>query len=323
MQPCLSSVSSTTPWARSGCRPTPGGRRRPSGRSRTSRSPALPIERGLIAALAMIKGAAALVNARLKVIDREMAQAIADAAAEVARGHVGRPLPDRRVPDGLGHVVEHERQRGDRDAGVGARSARRSTPTTTSTRRSPPTTCSRRPSTSPRPVGIVEDLIPALEHLAARAAQEAAQFAKVVKSGRTHLMDATPVTLGQEFGGYAAAIEHGIERLQAVLPRVGELPLGGTAVGTGINAPKAFAKRRHHAARRRHGPAAHRGPRPLRGPGGARRAWSRRRGRCASSRCRSSRSPTTSAGWAAAPHRARRDPHPRPAARSARSCRAR
>src|SRR5690606_30068395 len=63
----------------------------------------------------------------------------------------------------------------------------------------------------------------------------------VVKSGRTHLMDATPVTLGQEFSGYAAQIEHGIVRLQRSLPHVGELPLGGTAVGTGINAPKNFA----------------------------------------------------------------------------------
>src|SRR5205823_12361086 len=68
------------------------------------------------------------------------------------------------------------------------------------------------------------------------------QFKDVVKSRRTHLMDATPVRLGQEFGGYAAAVEHGVERLQSVLPRVGELPLGGTAVGTGINAPKGFAR---------------------------------------------------------------------------------
>ena len=64
----------------------------------------------------------------------------------------------------------------------------------------------------------------------------------MVKAGRTHLMDATPVTLGQEFGGYATAVEHGIERLRDVLPRVGELPLGGTAVGTGINAPRGFAR---------------------------------------------------------------------------------
>src|SRR5690242_4799804 len=90
--------------------------------------------------------------------------------------------------------------------------------------------------------GIVGDLIPALEHLAKSLRKKSKQFKTVVKSGRTHLMDATPVTLGQEFGGYAAAVEYGIERLQSVLPRVGELPLGGTAVGTGINAPKTFAK---------------------------------------------------------------------------------
>jgi fumarate hydratase class II len=89
---------------------------------------------------------------------------------------------------------------------------------------------------------IVVDLIPGLEHLAASLRRKQRQYKNAVKSGRTHLMDATPVTLGQEFGGYAAAIEHGIERLQAALPRVGELPLGGTAVGTGINAPKTFAK---------------------------------------------------------------------------------
>src|SRR4029434_2475437 len=71
--------------------------------------------------------------------------------------------------------------------------------------------------------------------------RKSAEFADVVKSGRTHLMDATPVTLGQEFGGYAAAVRYGIERLQAALPRVAELPLGGTAVGTGINTPPGFS----------------------------------------------------------------------------------
>ncbi len=78
-------------------------------------------------------------------------------------------------------------------------------------------------------------------HLAQALRQKAAEFSDVVKAGRTHLMDATPVTLGQEFGGYATAVEHGIERLGACLPRVGELPLGGTAVGTGLNAPPGFA----------------------------------------------------------------------------------
>ena len=91
--------------------------------------------------------------------------------------------------------------------------------------------------------GVVRDLVPALEHLAGSLEGKAAEFADVVKSGRTHLMDATPVTLGQEFGGYAAQIRLGVERLQATLPRVAELPLGGTAVGTGINAPPGFGGR--------------------------------------------------------------------------------
>jgi fumarate hydratase class II len=88
---------------------------------------------------------------------------------------------------------------------------------------------------------VTHDLIPALDHLAVSLGRKAPEFAEVVKSGRTHLMDATPVTLGQEFGGYAAAVRLGVERLQSVLPRVGELPLGGTAVGTGINTPPGFA----------------------------------------------------------------------------------
>jgi fumarate hydratase, class II len=88
---------------------------------------------------------------------------------------------------------------------------------------------------------VVNELIPALTELAEALEAKAGEFAAVVKSGRTHLMDATPVTLGQEFGGYAAQVRYGIERLEATLPRVGELALGGTAVGTGINAPAGFA----------------------------------------------------------------------------------
>jgi fumarate hydratase class II len=91
--------------------------------------------------------------------------------------------------------------------------------------------------------GVVRELIPALDHLAASLERKATEFADAVKSGRTHLMDATPVTLGQEFGGYAAQVRMGIERLEASLPRVAELPLGGTAVGTGINSPAGFGGR--------------------------------------------------------------------------------
>ena len=87
---------------------------------------------------------------------------------------------------------------------------------------------------------VLRDLIPSLNQLAEGLSAKATAFAELVKSGRTHLMDATPVTLGQEFEGYAAQVRIGIERLEATLPRVAELPLGGTAVGTGINAPPGF-----------------------------------------------------------------------------------
>ncbi|MGL3200931.1 MULTISPECIES: aspartate ammonia-lyase [Curtobacterium] len=87
---------------------------------------------------------------------------------------------------------------------------------------------------------LIRTLVPALEHLAEAFERKATLWADAVKSGRTHLMDATPVTLGQEFGGYARQIRLGIERVNATLPRVAEVPLGGTAVGTGINTPKGF-----------------------------------------------------------------------------------
>jgi fumarate hydratase, class II len=86
-------------------------------------------------------------------------------------------------------------------------------------------------------VACTEQLLPALERLRASLAAKADEFADVVKPGRTHLMDATPVTMGQEFGGYARQVELGAERVRAALVRVAELPLGGTAVGTGLNNP--------------------------------------------------------------------------------------
>ncbi|MDP3894411.1 lyase family protein, partial [Nocardioides sp.] len=92
-------------------------------------------------------------------------------------------------------------------------------------------------------LAVVEDLVPAHERLATALEGKATEYVEVVKSGRTHLMDATPVMLGQEFGGYAATVRYAIERLESVLPRVRELPLGGTAVGTGINTPHGFAAR--------------------------------------------------------------------------------
>src|SRR5215211_2030405 len=90
---------------------------------------------------------------------------------------------------------------------------------------------------------LVNDLLPALEQLADALAVKAKEFDDVVKSGRTHLMDAVPVTLGQEFGGYAAQVREGAARVRAALPRLGKVPLGGTATGTGLNTHPEFASR--------------------------------------------------------------------------------
>ena len=95
------------------------------------------------------------------------------------------------------------------------------------------------PPTS-RPPKPLRQFIPALEVLHESLENKARQWRTVVKSGRTHLMDAVPVTLGQEFGGYARQVEAGIERSEGHLPRLGELAIGGTAVGTGLNAPDGF-----------------------------------------------------------------------------------
>jgi fumarate hydratase, class II len=90
---------------------------------------------------------------------------------------------------------------------------------------------------------LVSDLLPSLEALAASLERKADEFADVVKSGRTHLMDAVPVTLGQEFGGYAAQVRQGVARVEGTLERVGQIPLGGTATGTGLNTHREFAER--------------------------------------------------------------------------------
>jgi fumarate hydratase class II len=90
---------------------------------------------------------------------------------------------------------------------------------------------------------LVNELLPALRRLAESLAAKASEFDDVIKSGRTHWMDAVPVTLGQEFGGYAAQVRQGIARIESTLERVGQIPLGGTAIGTGLNTHPEFAER--------------------------------------------------------------------------------
>ena len=200
------------------------------------------VERSLISALASIKGAAALENARLKIVDRKVAEAIHAVAEEVAAGEWSENFPIDVYQTGSGTstnmnmnevlaTLASERLGSKVHPNDDVNASQSSNDVFPSAIHVAATT------------DIQYMLIPALDHLAKALRKKSREFKSVVKSGRTHLMDATPVTLGQEFGGYAAAVEHGVERLQACLPRVAELPLGGTAVGTGINAPKQFAPR--------------------------------------------------------------------------------
>ncbi|MGI5154573.1 class II fumarate hydratase [Microbispora sp. CA-102843] len=194
------------------------------------------LEPAHIAALARIKAACAKVNAEYGVIDKDMAQAIQDAAEEVAGGRWDDQFPVDVFQTGSGTssnmnmnevVATLAQERLGRavhpnDHVNAAQSSNDVFPSSIHVAAT---------------YAVVHELTPALEHLATALEEKATEFADVVKSGRTHLMDATPVTLGQEFGGYSTQIELALERLQAALPRLAELPLGGTAVGTGVNVP--------------------------------------------------------------------------------------
>jgi fumarate hydratase class II len=198
------------------------------------------LERAHIEALARIKAAAAQVNARLGVLDADIAGAIADAAAEVAEGRWDEHFPVDVFQTGSGTssnmntnevlaTLATERLGRDVHPNDHVNASQSSNDVFPSSIHIAAT------------AAVTRDLIPALDHLAASLERKATEFAAVVKAGRTHLMDATPVTLGQEFGGYATQIRYGIERLTVSLPRLAELPLGGTAVGTGINTPPGFS----------------------------------------------------------------------------------
>ncbi|MEV6206366.1 class II fumarate hydratase [Kitasatospora sp. NPDC051914] len=198
------------------------------------------LERAHIAALARIKAAAAKVNAELGVLDGDVAEAVRQAAEEVAEGRWDDQFPVDVFQTGSGTssnmntneviaTLASERLGRPVHPNDHVNASQSSNDVFPSSIHIAAT------------AAVTGELVPALEHLAAALEGKAEQFAEVVKSGRTHLMDATPVTLGQEFGGYAAQVRYGVERLRAALPRVAELPLGGTAVGTGINTPKGFS----------------------------------------------------------------------------------
>ena len=198
------------------------------------------LERAHIEALARIKAAAALVNGRLGVLDGELAEAVREAAEEVATGRWDAEFPIDVFQTGSGTSSNMNMN----EVVATLASERLGSPVHPNDHvNASQSSNDVFPSSIhiAATAAVTRDLLPALDHLSASLGRKAAEFEGVVKSGRTHLMDATPVTLGQEFGGYAAQISHGVERLRSALPRLAELPLGGTAVGTGINTPAAFS----------------------------------------------------------------------------------
>jgi fumarate hydratase, class II len=200
------------------------------------------VDPALIAALGAIKAAGARVNSELGVLDADMAATIAAAADEVAAGDHDEAFPIDVFQTGSGTSTNMNAN--EVIATLASRTLGREVHPNDHVNASQSSN-----DVFPSAIhiaatrSIVTELIPSLRHLDASLTRKAQEWADVVKSGRTHLMDATPVTLGQEFGGYAAAVRYGIERLESSLPRIGELPLGGTAVGTGISSPADFADR--------------------------------------------------------------------------------
>ncbi|QCQ90185.1 class II fumarate hydratase [Rhodococcus sp. SGAir0479] len=199
------------------------------------------LERAQIRAMGLLKAACAQVNKDLGLLAPDKADAIIAAANEIADGRHDDQFPIDVFQTGSG--TSSNMNANEVIASLAARAGVTVHPNddvnmSQSSNDTFPTATHVAATEA-----AVKDLVPALDHLRLALFDKAAQWRTVVKSGRTHLMDAVPVTLGQEFGGYARQIEAGMERVLATLPRLGELPIGGTAVGTGLNAPDDFGPR--------------------------------------------------------------------------------
>ncbi|CKM49918.1 fumarase Fum [Mycobacterium tuberculosis] len=199
------------------------------------------LERTQIGALGLLKGACAQVNSDLGLLAPEKADAIIAAAAEIADGQHDDQFPIDVFQTGSG--TSSNMNTNEVIASIAAKGGVTLHPNddvnmSQSSNDTFPTATHIAATEA-----AVAHLIPALQQLHDALAAKALDWHTVVKSGRTHLMDAVPVTLGQEFSGYARQIEAGIERVRACLPRLGELAIGGTAVGTGLNAPDDFGVR--------------------------------------------------------------------------------
>ncbi|MCX2954418.1 class II fumarate hydratase [Lentzea sp. NEAU-D7] len=197
------------------------------------------LERAQIRALGLLKAAAARVNARLGVLDEDLASAIAAAADEVAAGQWDAHFPVDVFQTGSG--TSSNMNANEVIATLATRALGRDVHpndhvnASQSSNDTFPTTL-RVAATE----AVVTDVIPSLEHLLGVLESRAAEWSDLVKSGRTHLMDAVPITLGQEAGAWAAQVRYSVERLRSSIPRLAELPIGGTAVGSGLNAPEGF-----------------------------------------------------------------------------------
>ncbi len=199
------------------------------------------LERAQIRALGLLKAAAARANQRLQVLPADIAEAIAKAAEEVADGRHDAHFPIDVFQTGSG--TSSNMNANEVIATLASRALGRDVHPNDDVNASQSSN-----DTFPTTIHIaatealVREVIPALEHLAGVIERRAADWAGAVKSGRTHLMDAVPITLGQEAGAWATQVRYGIDRLTGCLPRLGELPIGGTAVGSGLNAPDGFGK---------------------------------------------------------------------------------
>ena len=205
----------------------------------------MPVE--IVHALGFVKQAAARVNARIGGLDPKIAEVIQQAAAEVARGDLDGQFPLVIWQTGSG--TQSNMNANEVIAGraneilTGKRGGKEPVHPNDHVNKSQSSNDSF-PTAMHVAAGraVHMKLLPALKMMHDRLADQAARWDSIVKIGRTHLQDATPLTLGQEFSGYAAQIGDCIERVESVLPRVMRLAQGGTAVGTGLNAPKGFAE---------------------------------------------------------------------------------
>jgi len=202
-----------------------------------------PFGRRMIQALGLVKRAAAQTNTELGYLEAETGEAIAEAAAEVARGQWDDQFPVDVYQTGSGTSSNMNANE------VVARLASRSLDGAPVHPNDQVNFGQSSNDVIPTAIHVAarltleEDLIPVLEALHEVLQEKAKAFDQVVKSGRTHLMDATPVRLGQEFGGYASQVANGIRRVRAASEELAELALGGTATGTGINTHPEFARR--------------------------------------------------------------------------------